>query len=239
MHKPEVTLSIIVRNEMSCLEQMVPLIPFDMFHDVVIVDGNSTDGTFEYFEEMKIANSKVVRQVEPGLGAAMFLAVEEAEGDAVIFFHPDGNENPEDLEKMKNILIDGAEFVVASRMCAGAVNEDDKKILRWRKWGNLFFVAIANLAFSSKGNKTTDVTNGFRGITKTSWHEMELTSKDLTMDYQMIIKALRKGIRIFEFPTVEGERVDGQTTFASIPTGLAELRLFVSELKDHWSRDNG
>jgi hypothetical protein len=131
---------------------------------------------------------------------------------------------------MCDMLRQGAEFVVASRMIAGARNEEDEQIFKWRKYGNLGFVGLANLLFAYGGNRTSDVTNGFRGITCTAFDRMRLTSRDLTMDYQMVIRALKLGIRITEFPTREGNRIDGATHFSSIPTGLAELKLLWREL---------
>lgn len=59
---------------------------------------------------------------------------------------------------------------------------------------------------------------------------MHLDSKDLTMDFQMIIRALKYEIAITEFPTREGERCAGETSFASLPTGLKELRLLFREV---------
>jgi hypothetical protein len=45
-----------------------------------------------------------------------------------------------------------------------------------------------------------------------------------------VIRALKVGVPITEFPTREGQRVDGQTHFASIPTGIAELKLLGREI---------
>ena len=132
---------------------------------------------------------------------------------------------------MAALLREGHEFVVASRMIAGAHNEEDEQLFKWRKYANLGFVGLANLFFGHGGNRTSDVTNGFRGITCAAFDRMQLTSRDLTMDYQMVIRALKLGIRITEFPTREGNRIDGATNFSSIPTGLAELKLLWRELR--------
>jgi hypothetical protein len=60
---------------------------------------------------------------------------------------------------------------------------------------------------------------------------MKLTNRDLAMDYQMVIRALKLGIQITEFPTREGPRISGVTHFASFPTGIAELKLLWRELR--------
>ena len=89
---------------------------------------------------------------------------------------------------------------------------------------------LANLLWGSARNRTTDVTNGLRGIRCAAWDALEPDSEDLTMDFQMVIRALKRGVTITEFPTREGERIAGATNFASLDTGIAELRLVLREL---------
>jgi glycosyltransferase involved in cell wall biosynthesis len=206
---------------------MMPKIRLDQFDQVLAIDGNSTDDSVAQLEALGVPT---FRQTERGLGAAMMEARARVTADTLIFFHPDGNEDAVALPQMAELLRKGDDFVVASRMIKGAVNEDDEKFLKWRKWANNGFALLANVLFASKGNRTTDVTNGFRGISCRAWDRMKLSSKDLTMDYQMVIRALKLGIPIKEFPTTEGHRVAGATNFASLPTGIAELKLVWREL---------
>jgi len=224
----KVALVLIVRNEEIGIRAVMPKIQLDRYDQVFAIDGNSTDGSVAALESFGVPT---FRQVERGLGAAMLEARQRVTADAFIFFHPDGNEDAEAIPRMADLLRQGKEFVVASRMIPGAVNEDDVKVLKWRKWANNAFALLANILFAHGGNRTTDVTNGFRGISCQAWDRMNLTSKDLTMDYQMVIRALKVGIPITEFPTVEGHRVAGATNFASLPTGIAELKMVWRELK--------
>jgi glycosyltransferase involved in cell wall biosynthesis len=223
-----VALVLIVRNEEAGIRSILPRIRIEDFDQILAVDGNSTDASVAALESFKVP---VFRQAERGLGAAMIEGRQRVTTDSFIFFHPDGNEDPDALGKMADLLRGGKEFVVASRMIRGAVNEDDGKLLKWRKWANNGFALLANVLFASGGNRTSDVTNGFRGISCRAWDAMKLTSKDLTMDYQMVIRALKLAIPITEFPTVEGHRIAGATNFASLPTGIAELKLVWRELK--------
>jgi glycosyltransferase involved in cell wall biosynthesis len=223
-----VTLVLVVRNEEVGLRHVLPSIPLGEFDDCFAIDGTSTDQSVEV---MKAFGIRCHPQRERGLGAAMIEARQLVGTDAFIYFHPDGNEDAADLPRMADLLRGGAEFVVASRMIRGARNEEDDRLFKWRKYANLGFVGLANLLFGHGGNRTSDVTNGFRGITLAAFDRMKLTSRDLTMDYQMVIRALKLGIPITEFPTREGNRIDGATHFASVPTGLAELRLLWREVR--------
>ncbi len=152
-------------------------------------------------------------------------------GEALVFYHPDGNEDPADIVRIAELLRGGAQFVVASRMLPGSWNEEDAKIIRSRKWANLGLAHMARVLFNRHGVRFTDITNGFRGITREAFDRMGLDARDSTMDFQMIIRALKLGLEIREFPTREGERIAGKTNFPAIATGLAELRLIWSEFR--------
>ena len=128
-----VALALIVRNESEGIRAIMPKIRLDQFDQVLAIDGNSTDDSVAQLEALGVPT---FRQTERGLGAAMMEARARVTADAFIFFHPDGNEDPEALPQMANLLRKGEAFVVASRMIPGAVNEDDGKFLKWRKWAN-------------------------------------------------------------------------------------------------------
>jgi len=206
---------------------MFASLPWDHFEQVLVIDGNSTDGTFEFFEEKKVP---IFRQAKRGLGAAMIEARQRCTTDGLVFFHPDGNEDPQDILVIRSFLATGRDFVVASRMVYGAINEDDHKAFRPRKWANRGFATIANILWGYGNNRTSDVTNGLRGIRCEAWDRLNLDSEDLTLDYQMVIRALKYRVMITEFPTREGQRLDGATNFASWSTGVAELKLIWREI---------
>jgi glycosyltransferase involved in cell wall biosynthesis len=223
----KVSLVFITRNEIDGLRAVFESVPRGGVHETFAVDAHSTDGTVEFFKDHGIP---VFAQVEKGLGAAMLEAQAHATGEALIYFHPDGNEDPGAIPLFIERLEAGAQFVVASRMIPGARNEEDDQFFRWRKWANQGLAIMANVLFARNGARTTDITNGLRAITCEAFDRMHLTSRDLTMDFQMVIRALKLGIHIEEFPTREGERVGGATNFSSLHTGLKELGLIWKEL---------
>jgi glycosyltransferase involved in cell wall biosynthesis len=218
---------LITRNEIAGLRAVFDRLPQDQVFETFAVDAHSTDGTVDFFRERGIP---AAAQVEKGLGAAMLEARAHARGDAIIFFHPDGNEDPAAIPTFMERLRSGSEFIVASRMIPFASNEEDGQILRWRKWANQGLALIANVLFARGGARTTDITNGLRAITCDAFDRMCLSARDLTMDFQMVIRALKLGMTIDEFPTREGDRVGGATNFPSFQTGLKELGLIWDEL---------
>jgi glycosyltransferase involved in cell wall biosynthesis len=221
MPNMRITLCLLTRNERECLEKIFPLIPPPSaeagYDEMVAIDGGSTDGTVEYYRDRGV---RVAGQSRRGRGEAFLMAFREIPSDAYIFFSPDGNEDVADLPKFRGYLQGGADLVIASRMMKGAVNEEDAQFLRFRKWANNGFNWMANTLFRKTGPYVTDSINGYRAITADAARRLQLDASDYTIEYQMTMRALKNRLKIVEFPTVEGQRVAGQSGAPSIGTGL-------------------
>jgi glycosyltransferase involved in cell wall biosynthesis len=228
----KIVLCLLTYNERPCLEQIFPLIPQPSphagFDDLVAIDGGSTDGTLEYYRDQGVP---VIGQSRRGRGDAFLLGFEQIETDAYIFFSPDGNEDAQDLPKFKPLLASGADLVIASRMMRGAENEEDIHFLKPRKWANNALNFLANSFFRKIGPYVTDSINGYRAITRHAAQELKLSALDYTIEYQMTIRAFKKGMAIVEFPTREGQRVAGVSGVPSFPTGVRFLRRLWTEFR--------
>tara|TARA_B100000686_G_C16650747_1_gene895447 strand:- start:367 stop:1059 length:693 start_codon:yes stop_codon:yes gene_type:complete len=227
----KITLCVLTLNERPSLEVTFPkvqrFVDTNAFDEVVAIDGGSTDGTLEYFEDIGI---DILSQSRSGRGEAMLTAFNELDCDAYLFFSPDGNEDVADLPKFRPLLENGAEIIIASRMMPGAYNEEDDKILRWRKWANKAFTFLANGLFRKCGPYVTDTINGYRAITRATALDLGLDAADYSIEYQISIRGLKKRKNIVEFPTIEGHRIAGATGAPSFPTGLRFLRRLWWEL---------
>ncbi len=227
-----VVLCLLTRNERECLEIVYPTLPAPSaaagYDEIVAIDGGSTDGTLDFYAKQQV---RVVGQSRRGRGEAFLVAFRELRADAYIFFSPDGNEDVKDLPKFRPLLERGADLVIASRMMPGAVNEEDEQLLRFRKWANNGFNLAANLLFKTNGPAITDSINGYRAITAKAAGELALDASDYTIEYQMTIRALKKALKIVEFPTVEGQRVAGSTGAPSVQTGLRFMGRLWSEFR--------
>jgi glycosyltransferase involved in cell wall biosynthesis len=226
-----IALCLLTLNERPSLERMFPRIPRPGpvvgFDTVFAMDGGSTDGTVEYFAD---AGVPIVGQSRRGRGAAMRQALQATDADAVIFFSPDGNEDPADLPRFRPLLEMGADIVIASRMMRDAYNEEDDQFLRWRKWANLGFNWLANVSFGRRAGFVTDSINGYRAVRKSVLGRLALDADDFTIEYQMTIRALKRGLNVVEFPTHEGHRIAGETGARSLPTGIRFLNCYFKEL---------
>ena len=220
-------LVILTYNEIEAVKKLFEKIPIKKYDECFVIDPGSTDGTIEFFKGKGV---EVKIQPKKGRGVAFVMAGQVAKSDLLVFFGPDGNENPEDIEKLFQGLEEGNDIVIASRFMKGAKNEEDESLFPLRKWANQIFTLLVNIFFNRTGKYITDTINGFRGIRRDKLNDLNLTAEGFAIEFQMTIRALKKGYKIKEIPTIEGERIGGKSKAKSIPTGLKILNVLIKEL---------
>lgn len=220
------TLVLLNLNEIEGLKVILPKLPREQFDELVAVDGGSTDGSLELLLEQEI---RVIKQRSRGRGEAFRLAATETMGEHLLFFSPDGNEDPADIPKLFQLLDQGHQMAIASRFLPESRNEEDDQFFRLRKWANQGFGLIANLIWNRK-QRITDTINGFRAIKRSSLIALDTRSIGFTIEYELTIRSFKQGFSVAEIPTLEGDRIGGQSTATSIRTGLFFLRFLFLEL---------
>ncbi len=223
-----ISLVLLCFNEIEGTRHLIDKIPMKTVSECFAVDGGSTDGTREFLKKKRVM---VVDQKSKGRGEAFRIAFKKAKYNNLVFFSLDGNEDPRDIAKFAEYFEKEYDMVIASRMCAGAKNEEDDNLLKIRKWANNFFNFTINIIWNRSGKYVTDSINGFRGITKEAWKKMNLDGEGYTIEYQSTIRALKLGLKIAEFPTHEGARIGGESQAKSIPTGIKFIKLLLKEIR--------
>ncbi|MBI4347570.1 MAG: glycosyltransferase family 2 protein [Elusimicrobia bacterium] len=221
------TLVILTYNEIEATPKVWGSIPLAAADEVFCVDGGSTDGTIEFVRSKGV---RVVVQDRRGRGRGFQLGVQEAAGEHIVFFSTDGNEDPADISRMFDLLAEGHDMVIASRMMPGAFNEEDVGWWRPRKWVNNAFTLGANLLFNRRAY-VTDTINGYRGVSKQAFERMGIDVDGFDVEFTMSIRAMKLGLRIAEFPTREGARVGGVSTAESWKTGVQFIKRFAHEMR--------
>ena len=220
-------LILLTLNEIEGLRALWDQLPISEFREVIGLDGGSTDGTQEFFKEKGIP---VVVQPIRGRGVAFRCAAEAASSERLVFFSPDGNEDPADIVRLDDCLIAGADVAIARRFGPGAVNEEDGELLKLRARVNDTLSQVANRLFSTGQPRVYDTINGFRALRRKALLELDTTVKRFPIEYQITIRSLQRGWRIDEVPTKEGQRIGGERKAASWPVGVDHLKVLLTEL---------
>jgi len=219
-HTPTKALIILTFNEIHGSRALADKIPLALFDNILLVDGGSTDGTREFWESKGI---RIANRRSPGRGSAFVIAFEECKEDILLFFSPDGNEDPNDISRLLDVILT-SDIVIATRFGKGGTS-DDAEVLR--TFGNLFFTAICRLLFRAK---VTDAVNGFRAIWRNKMNILNLPPSRFEIEMQMTIRASKCNMKITEVPTHEFDRIGGVSKAKSIDVGLSYLKLFLKEL---------
>jgi glycosyltransferase involved in cell wall biosynthesis len=215
-------LFIAARNEIEGITTLYDKIPINAFDEVYALDGDSTDGTIEFFKERNI---KVILNVKKGEIVNKAIMLTDCEN--LVFFAPDGNENPDDIIIIRDKLKEGYDMVIASRFMEGSRNEEDEKLFPLRLWANRVFTFLVKLIWRGT---LTDTINGFRGVKRSKALQMKLEPTGFDIEFQMTIRGLKMGHKILDIPTYEGNRIGGKSAAYSLPTGILMLKRLFKEL---------
>ena len=116
---PKITVIIPTLNEARNLPHVLPRLPLGL-HEVIVVDGNSVDGTLEVARRLQ-PDARIIVQDRYGKRNALASGLAAATGDIVVMLDVDGSADPSEIPQFVKALIKGADFVKGSRV-ADSVN---------------------------------------------------------------------------------------------------------------------
>jgi len=216
------SLIILTLNERPGLTPLFRQIPLEAVDECFVVDGGSTDGTIEFFREHGV---RVIVQPAStrGKGEGIKLGIAHATGDVVVLLSGDGNERAGDIRHLMKTIEEGYDFVIASRFLPQSKSHDLTPI-RW--FGNRAFTALVNLRW---GTHLTDVFNSFRAIRRRAAMQLQPQASGFEIELDMVITAIKQGLRITEIPTTELVRHGGRPKLRTFRDGWANLLWYLRE----------
>lgn len=215
------TLLIPTINEIEGVKAVMPRIKREWVDEIIIVDGNSTDGTHEYALEN---GYRVIRQKSKGAAKAYLEALAVTTGDVILTFSPDGNCIPEDIPRLVDKMKEGFDMVIASRYLDSAKSEDDDFVTAF---GNWFFTKTINFLFG--GNYTDSLVN-FRAWKREIISSFRIDPSHAGLEPQLCIECAKQKLKVTEIPSHEPKRIGGIRKMSPLRNGWAILVLIVKEL---------
>jgi len=225
MVKPTVALVLLVKDELEPMKEVIPKIDLSVVDDVFCMDGQSTDGSIEFLEAKGI---RVVSQKVMGRGNAVTESLDHSTADYLLYFSPDGNEDPNDIPKLiDKMLQTKAPLVIARRFGPYAQSDDSDDPYYIRKIGNLVYSLCVRIFWRAK---VWDAINGFRLLNR---KVLKMINQDVAghqIEIQQTIRLSKLGLPIEEIPTIEAVRVGGLRKAPTYKMGLQFFVLIFKEL---------
>lgn len=220
-HMPTVSIVIPALNEADNLPHVLPLIPQEI-DEVLLVDGQSSDGTVEVARSLR-PGIRIVQQEGRGKGCALRTGFAAATGDIVVMLDADGSMDPREIPAFVGALLAGADFAKGSRFVQGGGTADMPFLRRFGNWG---FVTLVRLLF---GSSYSDLCYGYNAFWRQTLHLLDLDADGFEIETLMNLRVLRAGLKVAEIPSFEAERVHGKGRLRTFRDGWRVLKTIIRE----------
>ncbi|MCB0396336.1 MAG: glycosyltransferase [Flavobacteriales bacterium] len=232
-NKYSTTVVIPARNESGNIEDALKRMPvFGKSVEVIFVEGNSTDDTWQKIQDVCKAYEgpcKLVytRQEGKGKGDAVRKGYSMATGDILMILDADLTVPPEELPKFYDALASGkGEFINGSRL----VYPMEKQAMRFLNLlGNKFFSMVFTWILN---NPIKDSLCGTKVLLREDYEKLAANRHffgdfDPFGDFDLLFGAHKLNLKIIDLPIRYRERTYGDTNISRFSHGFLLLRMCV------------
>ena len=229
--KLSASILIPCRNEKGNIENAIRRMPrFGSAQEILFVEGNSSDGTFEECERVRDAyrdswDIKVLRQDGKGKGDAVRKGFAAAKHDVLMILDADLTMPPEALPKYHAVIESGkAEFVNGTRLIYPMENEAMRP---------LNFIANRCFAYLFSYLVNTRLTDTLCGTKVLLRRDYEMLARERDYfgnfdpfgDFDLIFGAAKQNLKIIETPIHYKARTFGETQISRFRDGWLLLKM--------------
>ena len=219
------------RNEKGNIENAVLRMPkFGSAQEILFVEGNSSDGTFEECERVRDAyqgiwDIKVLKQDGKGKGDAVRKGFAAATGDVLMILDADLTMPPEALPKYHAVIETGkAEFVNGTRLIYPMEHEAMRLL---NLIANRFFAYLFSYLVNTR---LTDTLCGTKVLLRRDYEVLArerdyFGNFDPFGDFDLIFGAAKQNLKIIETPIHYKARTFGETQISRFRDGWLLLKM--------------
>ncbi len=191
MNSADVCILVPTLNEAATIGQLIKDFRKEGFSNILVIDGNSRDGTGEIAEA---EGARVVMQTGKGKGQAMIQAFGLIESPYVIMVDGDGTYLAREARFLLEPVLEGrADHVIGNRLEKYSPGAFTKLNLIGNHLINMFF----DVAY---GVKLKDILSGYRAFTLESVKELELNKTGFEIETEISVECILKKQRVEEVP---------------------------------------
>lgn len=239
MGHPTISVVIPAMNEAKNLPHVLADLPVDL-HQVVLVDGRSTDETVSVARQCR-HDIEIVPQTRKGKGNALALGFAAATGDVIVMLDADGSADPAEIPRFVDALVHGADFAKGSRFIEGGGSAD----ITWlRRTGNFWLNKVVNVMYHTH---YTDLCYGYNAFWRDCLEVFALELSELSgqestamqwgdgfeVETLINVRIAKAGLKVVEVPSHERARVHGTSNLNAFSDGLRVLRTIQTE-RQRW-----
>jgi glycosyltransferase involved in cell wall biosynthesis len=207
-----VSIVIPTLNEAGNILEAVTTIQKELAYpkEIIIVDGNSTDGTIQIVKE---TNCKLIIEPRRGYGLALRTGFKHAKGDIVVMVDGDGTYEVKHINRLLETMIrNDAELCLATRMY------DPNKAMGLMNFiGNKVITFCYDFLYKQF---LSDTQSGFRAISRSAIEKVDLDVDDMAFATEMLVEFAKKGFKMVEVHSTYKTRKYGKTKLRKIKSGI-------------------
>ena len=189
MNSADVCILIPTLNEAATIGQFIKDFKKDGFSNILVIDGNSRDGTGQIAEA---EGARVVMQSGKGKGQAMIQAFELIESPYVVMIDGDGTYLAREAPSLLEPILEGrADHVIGNRLENYSPGAFTKLNIVGNRLINIFF----DVAY---GVSLKDILSGYRAFTLDSMRELELNKTGFEIETEISVECILKAQRVEE-----------------------------------------
>jgi glycosyltransferase involved in cell wall biosynthesis len=210
-----VSVVIPALNEAANLPYVFDRLP-DGLHEVVLVDGNSTDDTVAVALALR-PDARVILQTGHGKGNALAIGFAACTGDIIVTLDADGSTDPVEIPRFVAALCYGADFVKGSRFAQGGGSSD---ITRLRRFGNRMLSILVNSIY---GTSYSDLCYGYNAFWARCLPYLRVDCNGFEVETLINVRIAKAGLVVHEVPSYERDRISGRSNLHAARDGFRVL----------------
>ncbi len=221
-----ISVVIAALNEERNLPYVFARLP-DGLHEVIIVDGHSTDRTVAVARDLR-PDVRILTQTGKGKGNALAEGFAGCTGDIVISLDADGSTDPGEIPRFVAALCNGADFVKGSRFAQGGATSDMTVV---RMLGNRVLNAVVNALY---GTHYTDLCYGYNAFWARCLPYMHVDCDGFEVETLINVRIAKAGLVVHEVPSYEHIRAYGRSNLHAVRDGSRVMHTIAVESRRRW-----
>jgi len=217
------TVSVVIPtlNEAKNLPHVFERLP-KWVHEVIIVDGDSTDDTIEVAKACR-PDVRIVAQTGKGKGNALACGFKAATCDITVMLDADGSTDPAEIPRFVAALTNGYDFAKGTRFVTGGGSDD---ITWFRRFGNWGVTSLVNRIW---GSRYSDLCYGYNAFWTRSLPSSFADCNGFEIETLINIRLAGSDIKVVEVPSFEANRRHGMSNLKVGRDGVRVLRTILAE----------